>query len=90
MNNVYIVKRYDVRPIDFHTGKKLAVSDDEKAICSCCGKKIMKVAQTNTGALLGSECVNLIDLAQRWGLDKYASMYRVTKKQSEWYKANIN
>lgn len=89
MNRVYVAKRYDVRPVDFDSGKRLAISEDEKATCSCCGKKIMKVAETNTGALLGSECVNLIDFAQVWGLEKYAQMYRVTKKQRSWYEANI-
>jgi len=53
---VYKVKEYDVRPIDFVTGKRIAVTNEQRETCQCCGKKILKVTELSDGRKVGSEC----------------------------------
>lgn len=56
MTKIFIAKQYDIRPVDFQTGKRIAVAENEKKTCACCGKKIVKVSELNNGDLIGSEC----------------------------------
>ena len=62
MKKTYIVRRYDIRPVDFDSGKRLAVPADQMETCQCCGKRIVKVCELSNGDKIGSECAVMVDI----------------------------
>ncbi len=81
MKKVWITKKYDLRPTDPDTGKKIAIPASMQKECQCCGKKIVKITVLNTGHEIGSECAEVIAL-----LGSYSpSFLGATNKQADFY-----
>ena len=51
-----VVRSLDLRPVDFASGKRLAISTEEMAECECCGRRIVRVDVLRNGLRVGSEC----------------------------------
>ena len=81
MNKIWITKTYDIRPVDFSTGKRIPVAQSEKKECDCCGTKIVKISELNNGKILGSECAELVRLYPQYS----ASFLQMSGKQVEFF-----
>lgn len=46
----------DIRPVDFETGKHLAIARDQMETCQCCGRKIVKIVHLTNGNRIGTGC----------------------------------
>lgn len=71
----------DLRPVDFITGKRLAIPRDQQIPCDCCGKLCMKLAVLTTGHEIGSECASVVDFACWHGVAALA-LIQATPKQA--------
>jgi len=71
----------DIRPIDFDSGKRLAITGDAMETCGCCGRKIMRVAVLSNGDRIGTECAAWIERPDTIAL----CQPRFTKKQIAYY-----
>jgi hypothetical protein len=84
-------KTYDIRPKDFHTGKRMTVPTNEKEICQCCDRKLFKVVELKNGYKIGSECALYVDrpdiLDMELALEEKAgSNRRISKKMKAFFK----
>jgi hypothetical protein len=57
---VRVIRKYDIRPVDFDSGKRLAIPREQMEECQCCGKKIVIINELSNGHHLGSECAAII------------------------------
>jgi hypothetical protein len=85
MAKIWIKRTYDIRPIDFTTGKRIPVANNAKKECDCCGKKIVKVTELNNGQILGSECAEFVEKYPQYS----AKFLGMTDKQVEFYNRYI-
>jgi hypothetical protein len=85
----YIAERYDIRPIDFASGKRLAIPTEQQETCQCCGKRIVKVVKLTNGDKIGSECANLVDLFRFYSNDniKASAAFGVSEKQASYFRS---
>ena len=53
-------REFDIRPVDFQTGKRVPVSTEEMKECECCGRKIVHcfedISPKGETFILGQEC----------------------------------
>lgn len=68
-----VVSRFDDRPVDFLTGKRVPLPPAKRKTCDCCGLKISKGCEMSNGDKVGEDCADSIRTAQRFmgGLDGY-------------------
>lgn len=68
-----VVARFDDRPVDFLTGKRMPLAPADRKVCACCGLKISKGCELSNGDKVGEDCADTISTAQRFpaGLDGY-------------------
>lgn len=59
-----VKRRYDIRPKDFHTGKKMAVDTADMEECQCCGRKIFKIVELVNGYKIGTRCHEYVKYPQ--------------------------
>lgn len=88
MRRMWIVRREDFRPIDWNSGKRLALTAGEMKQCDCCGKKISKGDWTNTGHLIGSECsisIQLMNGQSEAHIQQWLKTYGITTKQLSFF-----
>ena len=60
-SNKVTTKKFDLRPINYDTGKRMALPTSEKATCACCGRKIAMGWMNVDGETIGSECAVISD-----------------------------
>ncbi len=92
MRNLWITKTYDIRPIDFQTGKRIPVATSAMKTCQCCGKHIVKVNVLNNGKEIGSECATAIDILGGFSPEdrnnsKVLFFWRISQVQVDFYNA---
>ena len=89
---MWTVKVEDFRPLDFQSGKRLALVSGEMKQCQCCGKKMSKGHWLNTGHLVGSDCAMSLEILStnpKTRTDpKEAAFFRVTPKQTAFFLSN--
>lgn len=54
-----MMKRFDDRMTDFHTGKKVSPDMKDRKICACCGQRIVKGWIIEIGHV-GDDCEDII------------------------------
>lgn len=77
--------KFDLRPVDFDSGKRMALPNSEKINCDCCGKKIAMGYNTLDGHKIGSECANMADYLRYSDQISASNIYGISKKQAEFY-----
>ena len=68
VRDIKFVERFDNRVKDWHSGKMLPVTADQKEICACCGRKIAKGSVTNYGKI-GFDCRDFVKFAKNQPLN---------------------
>ena len=87
-----IINKYDIRPIDFFTGKRLPISTEEMKDCDCCGRKLVKINEMANGDIIGDECINKINyilnhnLHKRELSEKDIHFHNITRKEINYAK----
>jgi hypothetical protein len=81
---MYTMKVIDLRPVDFDSGRRMALPRDEMRECSCCGKKVVKVAVMNRGGEVGLECSKALETLSTRGL-KAAAFFGVSARQVAYF-----
>jgi hypothetical protein len=81
------VEQFDLRPVDFATGKRIAATRAEQIQCECCGKWICKGWVMDTGQRIGTECATSGDILRQRTTINQKGMYvmRISKKQAEFF-----
>ena len=82
---------FDLRPVDFQSGKRLALPNDQKINCECCGRKIAKGVNLASGEKVGTECGVVSDhLRTRDEITKRgAEIMRISQKQADFFGVTI-
>jgi hypothetical protein len=79
-------KRFDLRKVDYDTGKRLPLSSSERIKCECCGRKIVKGWILNTGEKVGSQCACVGEqLRYRKITKKLLSFMGYSEKQARFF-----
>jgi len=81
MRRLEILRVEDTRPVDFATGKRLAV--DPVEACDACGRGIVVLHHVSDGSVLGSECARWIRRPDTVRL----CLPRFSGRQAEYYAA---
>lgn len=92
MKSKFENRRYDIRPIDFLTGKRQAVAKEDMKVCACCGRSIVKIVELINGDTVGTECINDIVLLNSFPWSKTSKeilkdKFRLTNKQIDYIKS---
>lgn len=87
--NRWPTTKFDLREVDFDSGKRLPLPNDMKINCDCCGRKIAKGFNTNDGMKIGTECANTHDFLRQYrqkGITQKAmAFYQVSMKQVNFF-----
>lgn len=94
MITIRTVEIIDLRPLDFRTGKRLAIPSNEKQPCDCCGRKLVKVARLNTGHEVGVGCAeNLEWLSKHHSKNRPSDnelfFWRVDSKSADFFYSQV-
>jgi hypothetical protein len=60
LTRLQVVKVVDLRPVDFQTGRRLALTAAEMERCEACGTPMAVVHVLSTGHRLGSSCATVV------------------------------
>lgn len=87
MASKWTVSNFDLRPVDFSTGKRIAISRDQMIQCDCCNRWISRGAKLTTGERVGTECARVgeyfkYDDSVSTGMMKVQGM---SKRQAEFF-----
>lgn len=81
--------KFDLRPVDFDSGKRLALPNNEKIACDCCGKKMAIGYNTVDGHKIGTECANIANYLRYRDEITANNMMGISKKQAEFFGVTI-
>lgn len=59
-----ITTKFDLRAIDFHSGKRVSPPRSEWKTCNCCGRKMVKGFNMTSGDMVGEDCAEVIKRVQ--------------------------
>jgi CRISPR/Cas system-associated protein Cas10 (large subunit of type III CRISPR-Cas system) len=61
---IFKIKTFDLRSVDFGTGKKVSPPRDFWNTCDCCGKKIVKGVVMSNSDIIGEDCYVVVQHVQ--------------------------
>lgn len=85
MSNKYmecITEVYDIRPIDFETGKRIDVPRDDWMDCDECGSKHARVYRLNSGKSVGRNCASKLCCGVTKAMDTAHENFLIRKAAS--------
>jgi len=82
----YRVSAFDLRKIDYQSGKRLTATSEEKIACECCGRKIAKGIVLNTGEKVGTECAEVGQLLRNHGAKRSTLRFlQISERQAGFF-----
>jgi hypothetical protein len=86
---IRVIKKYDIRPVDPDTGRRIAISEVDVKECACCGRRIVKVAELSTGHIIGQNCALYVERPDILEMViNGTAQGRITKKMNNFFSAN--